>query len=427
MNKKSGVRIIAAAAASILVSAGLIGVNGVAANAASSNNTIVFHVPTVLPAGTPSPWEAVVNAFEKANPQYTVTIKYLGATGSYQTELATELVAGNGPDVFKVSPGQGQGDSIINLAKAGFLADLSKTKAATANPKGSLSVMGIGGKTYGLGTGVTPGVVVANFSLLQKDGLTWPTTFGDLLTDCKTAVSKGKTFFGLAGGMVPNDQLLVESLLQTTYKDTTWAAKRLAGKVTFAKDAGYKQALQQIISMKSAGCFQAGAEAGGFADAIDQNFFGSKVYAVFVPGSTAIPFGKFVPPLQGQTIQAAYIPAVKAADTRVPASINVGIAVNSKTKASAAAKAFVNFFASDAGQAAYQAITGDAPMNKPDSRTEFAPIAGLLSAGKTFEVPLNTFTSNAVSDALGKGVQGLLTGQATVAQILQSMDAAWGN
>jgi len=424
MNKKSGVRVLGAAAVALVASAGLVGVNTTAARAAA-NNTVVLHVPTVLPAGTPSPWQAVVDGFEKANPQYNVKVVYLGATGNYQTELATELQAGNGADVFKVSPGQGQGDSVINLAKAGFLMDLASTKAPKANPAGSLAVMGIKGKTYALGTGVTPGVVVANYSLLYKDGLSWPTTFGALLADCKVAVANGKTFFGLAGGMVPNDQLLAESVLQTVYKDKNWAANRLAKKVSFAKDKNWATALNQIVQMKNAGCFQAGAEAGGFADAIDQNFFGQKVYAVFVPGTTAVPFGKYVPPLSGQNIQATFIPAVKAADTMIPASVNTAVAINAKTKASAAAKAFVNYFASTAGQAAYQAITGDTPMNGSDSRPQFAPIAGLLDAHKTFEAPLNTFTNSAVSDALGKGVQGLLTGQATVAQILASMDAAW--
>jgi raffinose/stachyose/melibiose transport system substrate-binding protein len=408
MNKKSGVRVLGAAAVALVASAGLVGVNTTAARAAA-NNTVVLHVPTVLPAGTPSPWQAVVDGFEKANPQYNVKVVYLGATGNYQTELATELQAGNGADVFKVSPGQGQGDSVINLAKAGFLMDLASTKAPKANPAGSLAVMGIKGKTYALGTGVTPGVVVANYSLLY----------------CKVAVANGKTFFGLAGGMVPNDQLLAESVLQTVYKDKNWAANRLAKKVSFAKDKNWATALNQIVQMKNAGCFQAGAEAGGFADAIDQNFFGQKVYAVFVPGTTAVPFGKYVPPLSGQNIQATFIPAVKAADTMIPASVNTAVAINAKTKASAAAKAFVNYFASTAGQAAYQAITGDTPMNGSDSRPQFAPIAGLLDAHKTFEAPLNTFTNSAVSDALGKGVQGLLTGQATVAQILASMDAAW--
>ena len=425
MNKRSGVRVVAATAVAALATAGLVGISTTAASAAST--TITFQVPTVLPAGSPSPWQAVADAFEKANPGYSVKITELGATGDWQTQIATELQAGNGPDVFKVSPGQGQGDSIINLAKAGFLGDLTSSKAVVAaNPKGSAAVMGIKGKTYGLGTGTTPGVVVANYSLLYKDGLSWPTTFGQLIADCKVAVANGKTFFGLAGGMVPNDQLLAESVLQTTYKDTGWAAKRLAGKVTFAKDKGYAQALGQIVTMKNAGCFQAGAEAGGFADAIDQNFFGQKVYAVFVPGTTAVPFGKYVPPLSGQNIQATYIPALKAADTRIPASVNTAVALNAKSKNKAAALKFINFFASAAAQSAYQAITGDTPMNGSDARPQFAPIGPLMDAHKTFEAPLNTFTNAAVSDALGKGVQGLLTGQATVAQVLQSMDAAWG-
>ena len=423
MIKNRGGKLVAALAATALAATSVVALGGVA-NAAESN-TITLWAPTAN-AGMPNQYEAVAKAFEAKYPQYNVEFKEVGQAGNYATVISTALQAGNAPDVFKVAPGIGQADSLVTLARAKYLKDLSSTTASKINPASAASSLNLAGKVYGLGLDLTAGDVVANLSLMEKDGLKWPTTFGEMLTQCKTAVDKGRTFFGLAGGMVPNLQLLVAALSQNTYIDKDWSAKRQARKVTFANDSGWRTTFDQVRQMKAAGCFQKGAEAGGFADAIDANFFGKKAYAVFVPGSTSIPFSNYVPPLKGETIVTAYIPAVKAANTRIPASVNYALGVNAKTKASKAALAFINFASTAAGQSAFQKITGGLPMDgKGTLLKEYNLIKPLLTAGKTFDLPFASFTNTQVSTVMAKGAQGLLTGQTEIGKILKAMDSAW--
>jgi raffinose/stachyose/melibiose transport system substrate-binding protein len=422
MIKNRGGKLVAALATAALAATSVVALGGVA-NAAESN-TITLWGPTAQ-AGLPNQYEEVAKAFVKKYPQYKVDFKEVGAAGSYATVVSTALQAGNAPDVFKVAPGIGQADSLIPLARAKYLKDLSSTTAGKINPASAASSLQIGTKVYGLGMDLTAGDVVANLTLMQTDGLTWPTTFAQMLTQCQTAVAKGHVFFGLAGGMVPNLQLLMAALGQNTYIDKTWSAKRQTGKVSFANDLGWRTSFDQVKQMKAAGCFQKGAEAGGFADAIDANFFGHKAYAVFVPGSTSIPFSG-VPPIKNDRIVTAYVPAVKAANTRIPASVNYALAVNAKTKASKAATAFINFAATTAGQSVFQKVTGGLPMDgKGTLPKQYDIIKPLLLAKKTFDLPFASFTNTQVSTVMAQGAQGLLTGQTEISKILKAMDAAW--
>ena len=68
-------------------------------------------------------------------------------------------------------------------------------------------------------------------------------------------------------------------------------------------------------------------------------------------------------------------------------------------------------------------ITG---IDAENARPGYEPIGDLLDSGSFTGLPNATWPNPAVYDALGVGVQGLLTGQKTVDQVLEEMDAAWG-
>ena len=55
-----------------------------------------------------------------------------------------------------------------------------------------------------------------------------------------------------------------------------------------------------------------------------------------------------------------------------------------------------------------------------------SPVGELLESGAFTGLPNAAWPNAGVYDALGTGVQGLLTGQKTVEQVLDDMDAAWG-
>jgi raffinose/stachyose/melibiose transport system substrate-binding protein len=417
MIKNRGGKLVAAFAATALAATSVVALGGVA-NAA--NEITIWGVNAQQGK---SGWTEVVNAFKAKYPQYTVNYKEVGVTGTYQQSIVTALQAGNAPDVFKVASGMGEVDSLQKLAKAKYLLDLDGTSAKNFAPALERSGFQYGGKTYGLPVDKNVGVVVANLTLMATDGLTWPKTFGELLTQCKTAVSKGRTFFGFAGGATPNQNLINAATGQVAYDDTL---KKVAGKLDFANSTGWRKNFENQIAMKDAGCFQKGYEAGGFGDAIDARFFGKQSYAVFVPGGTSNVFRNFVPPMKGQDVVTAYIPADKAADTRIPVSLDYAWAANAKTTNAAAVKAFINFAASPAGQKPYTDAAGSLSVKGGETLGDnYKLMVPFLKAGKTYPIPYTLFSNSQVTARMAAGTIGTMSGQAGISKVLKAMDSAW--
>jgi raffinose/stachyose/melibiose transport system substrate-binding protein len=417
MIKNRGGKLAAALAATALAATSVVALGG-AANAA---NTITIWGVTAQQGK--SGWTEVVNAFKAKYPQYNVDYKEVGLSGTYQQTITTALQAGNAPDIFKVAGGAGEVDSLQKLAKAKYLLDLAGTAANNFAAPLERANFQYAGKTYGLPVDKNVGVVVANLSLMQQDGLTWPKTFSELLDQCKTAVAKGKSFFGFAGGAVPNQNLINAATGGVAYADTL---KKAAGKLDFANSVGWRTNFENQIAMNKAGCFQKGYEAGGFGDAIDARFFGLKSYAVFVPGGTSFVFRNFVPPLKGQDIVTAYIPGKTAADTRIPVSLDYAWAANARTKNLAAVKVFMNFAASVTGQKYYTDAAGSLPVKTtgtlPDNYKLMTPF---LKAGKTYPIPYTLFSNPEVTARMAAGTIGTMSGQVGVSKVLKSMDSAW--
>ena len=57
--------------------------------------------------------------------------------------------------------------------------------------------------------------------------------------------------------------------------------------------------------------------------------------------------------------------------------------------------------------------------------TIYEPVVDLLASGSYTSLPSNVWPNPSVYEALSVGVQGLLTGQKTIDQVLTDMDNAW--
>ena len=414
-------RVLAASAAALLTVSGLVATE-TAATAASSANTFTVTAPT-QGGGAASPYKALVDAFNAKYPTYKA-ILVEEPTATYDTAVVTKLRAGNASDVFKVQPGTGVAASVIDLAKAKYLAPISSTGVKKLIPAALRSVFEVNGKPYAVPLDQTVGAIVSNHTLMKADGVTWPTSFAGLLTECKAARAKGKTFFGLAGGMFVNNGLAMMSVTGSSVyaNGATWNAKRVAGKTTFAASPEWNQDLSKFVQMSDAGCFQDGAAAGGFKDAIDDRFFGKKSYAIFVPGGTAVGFSH-IPFFADQTLKVQAFPGAK----RLPVGVNYALGVNAKTKKAAAVKKFINFTATAAAQAAYQKVSGNLAVGAIDEAkapVQYSEVVGLVNAGKIYPFPNQAWNAE-VYQKIGTGIQGLLNNQAAVYQVLRSADGAW--
>lgn len=397
----------------------------ISAAPASAATEITFWGPTQASGGV-NPYVTVTNAFNASQTKYKVTWVEKGAAGTYGTALNTAAQAGALPDVFMTKPGIGDLNSLIPLAKAGLLAPLDGTPAASTILPSERTTMLYKGKVYAAAFDVTPVGVTANTTLMKKLGVTWPTSYSSMISLCKKLVTQDKTLFVLAGAAGPNTGLMTQLMAANTVysKDPAWNVKREAKKVKFATSTEWKKTMNQVAEMTKAGCFQEKAEAGSFGT-INTLIASGAAIAAFVPGGTAVDW------MKRDKVRYDVYPmptGTTSADTRILNSVSYAASINKKTKNLAAAKAFVNYISSPTGQAVFTKVTGSL-TNKwvfdPTAQPWFTPIASLIGQGKFVPQPNSSWSNAQVYTKLGSGIQGLLTGQATVDAVLQSMDAAW--
>ena len=364
--------------------------------------------------------------------------KYTDATGvavevipypgdAYNTQVTTQLQAGNAADVMILNPGTGQAISVVTLADASFLAPLGGNSASLI-PEGTEGLYGSDGNIYGQPTALAPvGLIWNGAGASDVDIDEYPSTYEDLLADCTTARDGGKTFTVLAGSMPPNTGLFTQLISATrVYQETPdWNAQRAAGDVTFADSEGWQETLQTVIDMKDGGCFQDGVEGGTF-DNITAGVGGGTSLSAATPGSAAASISTAT----GLDLTVQAFPPADGGEPFTLASANYAWSVNAKAD-DAKQKSIQNFLdwvGSPEEAKAYADLSGLVPITgvtADDLLPSYAPIADLLESGSYTPLPLEEWPNPAVYDALGTGVQGLLTGQKTVDQVLADMDAAW--
>lgn len=385
-----------------------------------------FTLSAVVTESGESPYVALADAFMEAYPEYTITVEET-SNEVYGQNLTTKLQAGNAPDVMDLSPGRGNDRSVITFAEAGYLLPLDDTNAASTIPAGSEDQFTFDGKVYAQGLDFTVAAIVANMALMRADGIEeYPTTYEELLDACAVAQDNGHTFFVIAGAMPPNtgffSQVLSGDLVYGP--NPNWNVERNEGTVTFADDEGWNATLDRFLEMRDAGCFQEAPEAGTF-DTITNNLVGEVSYAGAIPSGAAFGLG-------GANPNAEFVvqpfPAGSADEAIVSASVNYALGVNAKTPAAAAVKKFLDFASSAEGAGVFPGVSGNLPVVGADFSAlppQYGGVAPLLTDGRTYALPLASWTNAAVYDALGVGVQGLFTGQASVQDVLQAMDSAW--
>lgn len=347
---------------------------------------------------------------------------------AYNTQVTTQLQAGNAADMMVLSPGTGQPISVITLAEAGFLEPLDETSAGLL-PAGSEKEYQIDGDTFAQPTALTPVGMVFNVTAADEAGVSeYPATYEELLTACTTAREGGKDSFTVLAGGIPFNTGLFSMLVSATRvyaEDPDWNEQRAAGDVTFA-DSGWRDVLEDIVEMNDSGCFQDGA-AGGTFDSITAGLGGGTSLTAAVPGSAAASISSAT----GAELNVQAFPPADGGDafTITGANYAWGINASSDDAVKASAQAFLDWVAQPENAKEYADLSGSVPITGIDEATllpEYAPIGGLLGDGSYVGVPNATWPNPAVYEALGTGVQGLLTGQKTVDQVLADMDAAWG-
>jgi raffinose/stachyose/melibiose transport system substrate-binding protein len=373
-------------------------------------------------------YTSLANGYEKLHKGVTITTVNLPGE-SYASALATRVQGGNAPDTFNAEGGIGQANSIIPWAKAGLLLPLSDDVTKEL-PESQKDLWVYNGKSYGVPLGTQANGVIWNDELAKSIGVNVDasTSLDGIIAQCAAARSQGKSIFGLAGAAPPNTGFLALGIATSTVygPDKNWNQKRTDGKVTFEGTQGWHTALESIKKMFDAKCFQDGAESAGF-DALTNGASQGKILGFFAPSAAA----KQIMDAAGGHVKLVILPIAAPDGTKTYLSLSAdqSVAASAKTKSPKLSTDFLKYILSGQGQQAYSTLVGTIPVNASASTTllpQYQPVKDLVTQNDVRGYPATGWSNAKVYADLGSGVQGILTGQMTVDQVLKQMDADWG-
>jgi raffinose/stachyose/melibiose transport system substrate-binding protein len=394
-----------------------------------SNNPGKQQFSLTIGALASTQFEALVSDYKQQNPDVDISVNKL-PSDTYSQVLPTQLQAGNAGDLFVTMAGRGDATGVVRLAEAGLLAPLGD-KASNLLPEASRSAFQIDGETYGQATSMSFMGTVFNETAAKEVGVSYPTDWNSLKTACMKAADGGKALFALAGSTGVNSGFMAQIIASTRVyaENPKWNEDRAAGKTTFAGSQGWKETLETVVEMTKAKCFQPGAAGAGF-DVLTNGLVQGASLGGFVPGDAANQFGAAS---QGKMAFTArpFAPAESSGKAFGIAEPAYSLSLAKSSKNQAAAQAFLDWMAEPAQSKKFAELQGNLPvsgLNDLDlAGTVYEPVSSIIQNGDFIAQPNSTWPNASVYDALSTGVQGLLTGQKNVDQVLADMDAAWGN
>ncbi|MCL2465614.1 MAG: extracellular solute-binding protein, partial [Micrococcales bacterium] len=330
--------------------------------------------------------DTLVAAYSKTPNAVAVTPDYVANDG-YDAALRTQLTSGTAPDIFEVSPGNGNAIAVAQLGQGGYLADLSDQPWVSQIPSGTADATQFNGKTVMLP--ITGGVfgMLYNTKIFAQYNLTPPTTWSELLSDCQTLKDAGITPIAMGNGADGFGSLFLtyQMAASTNYAvDKNWASERIAGTVTF-KGSGWADALNKFVELNQKGYFGTSPNGTALADAQSQFATGKAGMIAIVSqqlggiqqsaGTAASDFSSFP------------FPAVDNADgVYIAAGSGYGYAINAKTKNMDAALKFLQTAAQPAQVKAFNLALGGIPLlpSDPGAVPEaLAPLVPFVTNGKS--------------------------------------------
>jgi raffinose/stachyose/melibiose transport system substrate-binding protein len=382
---------------------------------------------TMLVNQPPQPgYQVLIANFERVYPNITVEVTYAGSNPVWFQLETTELAAGNAPDLLGTFPGCGTPVSVCVLARAGDLAPLVHEPWTRWSLPLVTSLGKYGPGLYAFTPTLAPFGIFTNDALFAKLGLKVPQTFSQLLSVCRAAKAEG-TVAVLMNNAPMN---MVDDIAAATVygRDPHWAAELRAGTTSFDGSPGWHQAMQRFIELNGAGCFEPGMAGESSATSIDGDFAQGGALMVFAISSAKGLIDSFNPqfPYSFHPFPSGTAPG--QTETYIQLGTSLSINTHSSPANQVAARTFIDFVARPAQNALYAQVIG-ALTQREFLRRELPsflqPMAHVLAAHAYVINPVLTWWNPSVGNVLQQVAIGLVTGQTTVDQVLQAMDAAW--
>lgn len=373
-----------------------------------------------------SPYESLAKAYMEENPEITIDLEPQ-PNDRYGETLRTQLQAGNAPDVVQTVPGAGQDRSVLPLAEAGFLEPLGDA-AASLVPAGEEALYTHEDELYAQPVDFTVTGFVYNSTAAEAAGVDeFPDAYPELEELCGRLAGEGRSVVAMAGSAPPNAGLTAMAVSATRVyaDDPDWNEKRANGEVSFADSEGWRETLETVIALQDAECLQPGAVGAGF-DAITNGLAQGTSLGAFIPGGAATEIQRTAP--DSEFVIEAFPPA-PGGDARILAGPNYSLSVNAASAQKEAAQDFLDWVAEPEQAQLFAELSGVLPVTGLEdvdlSTTEYAPVADLLQSESYSALPNSAWPNQSVYEALSTGVQGLLTDQRSVEDVLTAMDDAW--
>ena len=243
---------------------------------------------------------------------------------AYNTQVTTQLQAGNAADVMILSPGTGQAISVITLAEAGFLEPLGET-ASSLLPDGNESLFQLDGDIFGQPTALTPTGLVFNAPQATRSGVDdtpRPMKISSPRARPRATAARPSRFSPVQLRPTRACSRMLISATRVYAETPDWNEQRAAGDVTFA-DSAWRDVLEDILEMNESGCFQDGV-AGGTFDTITAGLGGGTSLTAAVPASAAASIGEAT----GSDLNVQAFPPADGGDAFTLTGANYAWAIN---------------------------------------------------------------------------------------------------
>ena len=368
----------------------------------------------------------VVEAFEEEHPDIDVEIEFVDVAALH-TQIRTQLAAGTAPDIFTTYPGNGTPTAMENLVPGGFLADMSDLGFSSKLPSGMDQTTMMDGKRYVLPLSLGAIGGIYNVTALDEAGLEIPETFSELLQFCADAKAAGKVAYAYGAQTAWNNQLHAFPLSATLVygADPDFTEDQKNGDATFS-DSAWVEVYERIDDMNKAGCFQPEPLGTAYEGAVEMVATGQ----AFAMSSTTSVFGAAIAAApEGTEFIFGAIPATDDPDdTWISAGGSGGYSINAEAKNMVAARLFMDFLGSDEMLAEVARVQNALPSivsSAYETPESLEPILFYVEAGRIHPFDDQLWPNAKVAPALMEQTQLFISGQATIADVLGAMDAAY--
>lgn len=367
-----------------------------------------------------------LDEFKKKNSDFDFNLSFSPAD-QLQTALRAQLAAGNAPDLHAVYPGNGSAMSMVQLSKAGLLADLSDQAWTQKIPSGFKGAYQQDSKTYIFSPGTSVIGAIYNKKAFASAGVEIPTTWAELLTVCEALKKKGIVPLALGAQTPWVTQLIDYALVPGTVyaKQPDFDDKMTAGSASFA-DSGWADAMSKYLELQKRGFFNDNPNGTTYEQATSMVGTGKAAMAVQV--SAVLQAYRDAAPSPDDLGMFPFPATDNAADNWIPGGIVVGIAVSAKSKLADQARKFIDFCGQPEMINAWAEAVACVPLySDGEAKVDpvLKPFLPYLSGNKAVPFMDQRWPNAEVQPTHFAVVQELLGGRSTVPAALKKMDEAY--